>query len=620
MKTSQQILSIVALSVMTVSANAAGLIDLHSQRNSVQPRQQYRATRINSELQATTTSRHEHFIGLNADTMLVPHRRYDNAHSRNFRYGQSWRGIPIFGSDIVVSEDMSGNVRALFGNQVVGLERDVATTRPRISSATALMAGVRAGLGQANIRRIVRNQTSELVIFLDDANKGRLAYKVGFFADAPAGGHPTRPIIMIDAQTGAVLKQWENLQHAKVGTGYGGNVKTGRYTYGSGGRPYLDVTVNGTTCTLRNAYVSTVNLKNGWDNSWTAPFSYRCYFNSNFAVNGAYSPMNDAHYFGQVIYNMYKQYLGVSKPFDFSLVMKVHYGQQYENAFWNGEYMTFGDGANSFYPFVSLDVTSHEISHGFTEENSGLLYFGQSGGMNEAYSDIAGEAAEYFDRGRNDWMEGAEITKWNGGIRYFDDPTRDGYSIGHANNFYANLDVHYSSGVYNRAFYLLANKPGWGVPKAFKAFMFANRNYWTASSTFNQGACGVEYAAADLGYNSSDVTSAFATVGVKCATSSNSRDGSVLLPYTAQYNWSYNYLVNVNAGELLTVTTSGGTGNADLYVRAGTYPTLSAYNCRPYLTGNREICTFRPGSTTTYYIAVNAYQAFSGVRLTWAIN
>ncbi len=58
--------------------------------------------------------------------------------------------------------------------------------------------------------------------------------------------------------------------------------------------------------------------------------------------------------------------------------------------------MTFGDGASYFYPLVSLDVSAHEVSHGFIEQNSNLIYSGQSGGINEAFSDMAGEAAEFY--------------------------------------------------------------------------------------------------------------------------------------------------------------------------------------------------------------------------------
>ena len=81
---------------------------------------------------------------------------------------------------------------------------------------------------------------------------------------------------------------------------------------------------------------------------------------------------------------------------------------------------------------------------------------------------------------------------------------------------YTHLDV-YKRQVYNKAFCLLAKTSGWTTKKAFQVFARANRDYWTSSSTFNQGACGVEKAATALGYTKASVTAAFTAVGVKCA-------------------------------------------------------------------------------------------------------
>lgn len=77
-------------------------------------------------------------------------------------------------------------------------------------------------------------------------------------------------------------------------------------------------------------------------------------------------------------------------------------------------------------------------------------------------------------RGNVDWIVGADIFKSSGGLRYFDQPSRDGRSIDHASQYYSGIDVHYSSGVFNRAFYLLANKSGWNVRKGFEVFAVAN--------------------------------------------------------------------------------------------------------------------------------------------------
>ena len=154
------------------------------------------------------------------------------------------------------------------------------------------------------------------------------------------------------------------------------------------------------------------------------------------------------------------------------------------------------------------------MSHGFTSQNSGLIYNNQSGGINEAFSDIAGEAAEYYMTGTNDLQIGAHIFKSTGALRYMDDPTKDGKSIGSANDFTSGMNVHYSSGVYNKAFYVLAHRPGWNTKKAFDVFVKANQVYWTGSTNFVSGAKGVVDAAKDYGYNTADVVAAFAAVDV----------------------------------------------------------------------------------------------------------
>ena len=93
------------------------------------------------------------------------------------------------------------------------------------------------------------------------------------------------------------------------------------------------------------------------------------------------------------------------------LRMRVHYRSNYENAVWDGHQMSFGDGRIRFHPLVSLDVVAHEVSHGYTDKTSGLAYRDQSGGMNEAFSHMAGEATEYFLRNKNDWKIGYDIFK-----------------------------------------------------------------------------------------------------------------------------------------------------------------------------------------------------------------
>lgn len=619
MRNSKKALGLIAVSPLALAlsmASAAERVDLHG-KDVAQLNRQYQAATAGLAAPANARDRHAELIGLEQDSGLnLLRSKKDSDGSTIYRYEQTFRGVPVFGEHVIVREDKNGTVTRLFGRSVNGLASEIPASLARIPATQAMTIAKRATLGTGLVGKTVENESNRQMIYVGNDGRARMAYVINFFADAPKGGSPTRPFVIVDAQNGAILDKWEGLAHALIGTGPGGNQKTGQYEYGTN-FGYLDVAQSGSTCTMNNTNVKTVNLNGG--TSGSTAFSYTCPRNTVKTINGAYSPLNDAHYFGGVVFNMFNAYVG-APPLTFQLMMRVHYSTNYENAFWNGTSMTFGDGANTFYPLVSLDVGSHEVAHGFTEQNSNLTYSGQSGGINEAFSDMAGEAAEYYNEGSNDFLVGADIFKAAGqALRYMSNPPQDGASIDNASQYYNGLDVHYSSGVYNKAFWKLATTAGWNTQKAFKAFAKANQDYWTASTNFNQGACGVESAAVDLGYTKADVTAAFSLVGVSCT---GGPGGGVVvlnvnLPTVTTGNWSTQYTVSIPTGTTsLVVNTSGGTGDADLYVRRNAAPTTTSYTCRPYTSGNAETCTFNnPIAGSTYYIRVRAYSTFSGVNL-----
>src|SRR4051812_48362961 len=447
-------LSPLAFAFAAMSAQAATRVDLHT-LNVAQVNHQYAAASSHLGIAAQASQKHAEMLGLDANSSLhALASSTDSDGTRHYRYQQMFHGVPVFGEHVIVSEDKAGNVRNLFGRAVNGLSGELPATSAKVAKAQALSIAKAATLGN----RIAHNESAPQMVYVDDANHAHMSYVVSFFADSAVGGHPTRPFVIVDANTGKILKKWEGLTTALVGTGPGGNTKTGQYEWGSGGRyGFLDVAQSGSTCTMNNANVKSVNLNGG--TTGTAAFSYTCPRNTYKTINGGYSPINDAHYFGGVITNMYPAYTGYN-ALSFQLVMRVHYSSSYENAFWDGSTMSFGDGASTFYPLVSADVAGHEVSHGFTEQHSNLTYSGQSGGMNEAFSDMGGEATEYFWKGSNDFLVGEEIFKGAAGqaLRYMANPPQDGGSIDNAANYNSSLDVHYSSGVYNKAFYLLATK------------------------------------------------------------------------------------------------------------------------------------------------------------------
>ncbi|MFI2809864.1 pre-peptidase C-terminal domain-containing protein [Microbulbifer sp. M83] len=545
------------------------------------------------------------------------------------RYRQTHRGIPIWGATVTSSG--KGNTARVTGEVIAGLDLEVPSTRPTIKPENALARAMSRSIalrmesGQATpqsanaLKLSAANQRQKLYVYLDEQDRARLAYLVSW---VEYGENPARPFFFIDALTGEVLSQWDGLTNRDA-NGPGGNEKTGRYDYGSD-FPTLLVSSD---CRYDSPNVETVDMDNRTSGGSifaidSCPASGTPYNDYRY-INGAFSPLNDAHYFGNVVFDLFSDWYGTA-PLTQKLRLRVHYGNSYENAFWDGSQMTFGDGASRFYPLVSLDVTAHEVSHGFTEQNSNLRYSAQSGGINEAFSDMAGEAAEYYMRGSNDWLVGQEIFKSSGALRYFEDPTRDGNSIGNAADYYSGMDVHHSSGVFNRAFYLLANSTGWDTRRAFDVFVLANQSYWGSTTDFNQGACGVVEATRDYSYDEADVIDAFDAVGVSTSACTDTQppvgseleNGVPVSGLSGSQGQEIFYTLEVPAEATSTsFEISGGSGDADLYVKYGSAPTTSSYDCRPYRNGNNENCSFNPAQAGTYHVMLRGYSSFSGVEL-----
>ncbi|WP_444957910.1 M4 family metallopeptidase [Microbulbifer sp. ANSA003] len=536
------------------------------------------------------------------------------------RYRQTHKGIPVWGRTITSSRQ--GLTEKVRGHVLSGLELEVPTARATIDADNAIDRAMnhqlnlrtqdgdsKKALSMSSMRFNAQNQKKELYVYVDENDQARLAYLVNW---VEYGDEPSRPFYFVDALTGEVIKQWDGLAFQDA-TGPGGNEKTGRYEYGTD-FPALEVDNN---CSMNTANVETVDLNHG--TSGGSVFSFTCPENDYKEINGAYSPLNDAHFFGNVVFNMYSDWYGTS-PLTQKLRMRVHYSNNYENAFWDGSQMTFGDGFTTFHPLVSLDVSSHEVSHGFTEQNSNLTYANQSGGINEAFSDMAGEAAEFYMKGTNDWMVGADIYKADGALRYMDDPTKDGRSIGHASDYYSGMDVHYSSGVFNRAFYLIANSSGWNTQTAFDIFVLANQTYWNQSTDYIEGACGALSATEDLGYDTATVIAAFDTVGVSTSNcgddgGSNSEGWEETNLSGRRNSWQHFTLDVPSGSSSLTVEMLGGNGDADLYVRYGATPTTDNWDCRPYVNGNNEFCSFSNPAAGTWHISVQGYISYRGVTL-----
>ncbi|WP_255435243.1 M4 family metallopeptidase [Chitinimonas sp. BJB300] len=576
--------------------------------------------------------------------------------SEKTKYNQYHQGIRVWGEAAPVagrSRDAAGMLSDApsfsSGTLVSGISADLPNIKPRLSETDALNIAKRVAKlgGQSQDSTSLQsqdagadklqNQEVELVIRMTEQNIAQLVYLTSFYKPGP---NATRPHFIIDAQSGRIIKQWEGLTHRDM-TGPGGNEKIGQYEYGRN-YPAFEVSQD---CRFDSANVLTVDMRNQWNGSDVAYTMPGCSSsgsarNSSRAVNGAFSPLNDAQAFGNTVFKMYNDWLS-KRPIQQKLTLRVHTGQNWNNATWDGRAMNFGDGDRRLFPLVSLGVIAHEVSHGFTQQNAGLVYEGQSGGMNEAFSDMASAAAEVYARGKTNFMIGDDITRGdsNTAMRYMLDPERDGMSIGHASKYRSGMDVHLSSGVYNKAFALLANKPGWDVRKAFTTFATANMLYWKPQSDFNEGACGVIRAADDRSMPRADVIDVFNQVGVRCAnvppapggggtggggtgggnTDSALPNGVAKLNLTGQTNGMLRYTIDVPAGaQFLSVRTGGGSGDADLYVKYGNAPQPTTSDAGTVYSGkeaNSEVVLIKQPQAGRYYVLVHAYTAVQGLSL-----
>lgn len=504
--------------------------------------------------------------GQGVSNVVETSRHTDLKNTTHVRVQQSYAGFPVWGADAVVhvpggastAKGMAGVVAAaksMNGTFYQDLTNDLGNVPAQMQSkaqADKMIQQAVASYQTSAGKTVVRDQKAEPMVYVDKNGKARWAFKVSFFAEAAREGmSPAMPVYIIDALTAEVHQQWNNLQTMDDnvivrGGGFGGNKKMGKVVY-DGAKEDLAMLLmsrdkEAKTCYLQNKDVTVKSYKDRTVTSFNCKrinqAHNRTFFDNQLdAVNGGYSPDNDALFGGQVIKRMYKNWYGVpvlSNRDGSPMMLNMVVHARMDNAYWDGKQMTFGDGISMFYPLTSLGVAAHEISHGFTEQHSNLAYYGQSGGMNEAYSDMAAQAAEVFAYGKNNWQIGPEIFKAeNEALRYMDQPSKDcggkkpgsWCSIDDASQYYGGLDVHFSSGVYNHFFYLLGTTDGWDARKAFDVMVKANQDYWTSTVNFEQGACGVISAAKDLGFNTVDVRAAFESVKVNTSSCDSSDQG-----------------------------------------------------------------------------------------------
>lgn len=404
-----------------------------------------------------------------ANSELEPVRsRSDELGQSHVRFQQYLNDLPVVGAQLTVHADgLSGRVHAVTGRFVAGEEL---ASEPAIEGEVALAATLADLAGDA-----VSVDVPDLVYVVTD-DGARLAWSAEVQYTGAEG--PERDLVFIDAITGELITR--HPQHHRA---------LNRYVYNSGGQQALP---------------GQLLIKEGG--------------------SSADATASDAYKFAGVTYNFFKAKFG-RDSFNGSgaaLHSSVHFGYKYVNAYWDGSQMVYGDGDGVYASAFARDqdVVVHELTHAVTQYEANLVYQGQSGALNEAYSDIMAAAADAYAAG------GVRAATWNlaeaiwtpgkagDAMRYMNNPTKDGQSTDYYPERYTgkedNGGVHLNSGIANLAFYLTVAGgkhprgktstvvPALGIDKGAAIYYRALTEYLSSNATFQDARNATAQAATEL--------------------------------------------------------------------------------------------------------------------------
>jgi Zn-dependent metalloprotease len=432
--------------------------------------------------------------------LAITRNRADEAGNRHLRFQQYYKGVRVFEGEAITHVDASGRVAGITD----ALARDIdVNVKPTLGSAAAINAALDfvGSMGGLQVLGAALEVLPRGRVDID-----RLVYRVRVSREAD--DDVAQQDVFVDAHSGDVVWSFDSLETtASTGTGktmYIGDQPVS--TDATGGTYYLRDLTRGNgnyTCDQKDRQGGPCAVFARSNNV----FGNNVKDSSDRATAGA-----DAHVGLAATLDYYLNTFGRNgiDGANRNTYSRVHYGRNYENAFWQDSCfcMTYGDGKSTFYPLVALDVAGHEMSHGVMSTEANLTYSGESGGLNESNSDIFGTLVEFSVNSpydvpdywigeriyRSNWSNGGATYTQTSALRYMDDPHKDGTSPACWSSGVGSLNVHYSSGPNNHMFYLLsnggtskcngANVAGIGNDKAARIWYKAITDYMTASTNY----------------------------------------------------------------------------------------------------------------------------------------
>ena len=563
-----------------------------------------------------------------ADQMVQRNTETDQLGVTHQKFAQYYQGIRVEHADYTVHAK-GGAIESISGDfeKISNLNISPSLSETAALSRALAHVGARQYMWQTSEANAATfRPNGELVIVRDNRQNDKigplvLAWKFNVYAAAPI----SRAYVYVDARTGEVVLTDAIIKHAAAtgtfATAYSGTRSTNDGTT-TGGYFLREGTTRGLgietyNCKKSNSYTAATDLVDA-DNNWTAAE----YNNANFD-----NVAGDAHVGAQATYDYWKNVHGRNSYDNAGAKIKsyVHFddtpgdGVGYENAYWNGSVMTYGDGATRFRPLTALDVCGHEIGHAVCEKTANLTYSNESGAMNEGLSDIWGASIEAYAvanlgftssgvKAKSTWLIGEEIDKQQAALRSMSDPKSLGQPAYYKGvNWYAgtadNGGVHTNSGVLNHWYYVLAAGEsgtnegggtyavtGQGLDAAAKITFRMESVYMVAASTYSQARSYSIQAATDLfGAGSAQVTAvtnAWFAVGVGAAASTTTAVAYCTSQGTSQ---AYEY---INLVQLGNINRSSG-ADGGYYNGTATSTSVAA--------GSSQTISYRTGFTGTGY-------------------
>ncbi|MEU5714350.1 M4 family metallopeptidase [Streptomyces sp. NPDC020403] len=372
------------------------------------------------------------------------------------RYERTLGGLPVLGGDLVVSESKAGTTEGVTkASRATGAQLKAVGTTADIAPATAEKQALTTA--RADGSKSTEASKAPRKVVWTASGTPQLAYET-VVGGLQHDGTPNELHVITDASSGAKLYEWQAIETGTGNTQYSGQVTLG--TSSSSGSYNLTDSARGShkTYNLNRGTSGTGTLFSGADDIW-----------GNGSASNTETAAADAHYGAAETWDFYKNVMGRTgiKGDGVGAYSRVHYGNAYVNAFWSDSCfcMTYGDGSGNLAPLTSLDVAAHEMTHGVTSNTAGLNYSGESGGLNEATSDIFAAGVEFYSNTATDpgdYLVGEKIDINGDGtpLRYMDKPSKDGASKDSWYSGIGSVDVHYSSGPANHFFYLLSEGSG----------------------------------------------------------------------------------------------------------------------------------------------------------------